>query len=64
MTELSEENMRLREALVRIKYLSPNSNISIAQDIAENAIDLIPIRDHKTGEEFPSGREETRGLHN
>lgn len=47
--ELREEVVMLREALIRIKYLSSNTNISVAQDISKETLDRCEYRDPKTG---------------
>ena len=55
---VSEENNLLRQSLIRIKYLSPKTNISVAQDIVSQALDKCAYRDPKTGEGYTNGREE------
>lgn len=64
MENLNSENQRLRSVLVRVKYLLNNQNIEEANRLVIETVDTLPFRDPKTGEEYSSGREESKRLHN
>ena len=60
MESVVKENQSLREVLVRAKHLLINKHsLEEVRELITNAIDSLPYRDPKTGEEYVhAGRSE------
>ena len=49
--DLVNENKKLRETLIRIKYLNKNKALEDAQDIASKTLDTLDFPDYPKKEE-------------